>query len=228
MIRLHFVVEGQTEATFVSLVLAPHLSKFQVFTKVRLVRTSPRGAGGLVNYEHAKADLRRWMTEDRHASARFTTMFDLYQLPNTFPGYAEAAGLEPFSRVRKLESAMTADIEGAAFPSRFVPYVQLHEFEALVLAEPARLGSEYPEHAAGAAALESECRPFDSPEQINDGEATAPSKRILAHVPGYEKVRAGPALVNKIGLPTLRMRCPHFGEWLSRLESLDERELPVP
>ena len=32
---------------------------------------------------------------------------------------------------------------------------------------------------------------------------------------------AGPLLAEDIGLATLRVRCPHFGEWLTRLEQLD-------
>jgi hypothetical protein len=51
---------------------------------------------------------------------------------------------------------------------------------------------------------------------------TAPSKRIIRHVPIYErnKVRVGAPAAVAIGLNNLRTKCPHFGNWLSRLESM--------
>jgi hypothetical protein len=60
------------------------------------------------------------------------------------------------------------------------------------------------------------------PEEINEGATTAPSKRIIRHLPVYErsKVRVGAAAAAAIGLPALREKCPHFNDWLSRLESL--------
>ena len=65
---------------------------------------------------------------------------------------------------------------------------------------------------------------FDSPELINDGNNTSPSKRIIGEVPEYErmKVSAAPIVAEKIGLPTLRLKCKHFGEWLCKLETLNK------
>lgn len=63
---------------------------------------------------------------------------------------------------------------------------------------------------------------FDSPELINDGPTTAPSKRIIAEIPEYafQKSTAGPLIAARIGLDVMRARCPNFGEWLGRLEAL--------
>jgi hypothetical protein len=57
---------------------------------------------------------------------------------------------------------------------------------------------------------------------INDGEETAPSKRIGKEIPDYlgAKPTAGPIIAGKIGLETMRMKCPHFNEWLTKLENL--------
>ncbi|NLX56174.1 MAG: DUF4276 family protein [Planctomycetaceae bacterium] len=35
------------------------------------------------------------------------------------------------------------------------------------------------------------------------------------------KPTAGPDIAKYIGLDVLRQRCPHFGDWIRRLESLD-------
>jgi len=59
-----------------------------------------------------------------------------------------------------------------------------------------------------------------SPELINDGPDTAPSKRILKEIPEYDKVGAGVLVAEKIGLEILRKKCNHFAEWLACLEQL--------
>lgn len=60
------------------------------------------------------------------------------------------------------------------------------------------------------------------PEQINDNPNTAPSKRIDRLFPGYAatKTSTGVELASVIDLATVRQKCPHFDEWLRRLEAL--------
>ncbi|MEH1786283.1 DUF4276 family protein [Nostoc sp.] len=62
-----------------------------------------------------------------------------------------------------------------------------------------------------------------TPELINDGQQTAPSKRIIARFPDYGRAKSafGPQLAERIGIEVIRSRCPHFNTWLSRLESLN-------
>lgn len=63
---------------------------------------------------------------------------------------------------------------------------------------------------------------FGSPELINEGNETAPSKRIIKEIPEYKdnKVLIGPTVAKEIGLPILRERCVHFNEWINKIESL--------
>ena len=222
MIRLHITTEGQTEQRFVDSVLRPHLAGFNVFSDARCVlvskdkRAAKEYRGGLVNYEKAKKDIQAWLKEDKNDECRFTSMFDLYALPDNFPGYAEAKlKATPYERVRFLEEEMTEDIGD----SRFIPYIQLHEFEALILVDPQKLDGEYLEHDRQIKALLAMVG-TQNPELINDGPTTAPSKRILTEIPEYNKATAGPAVAEKIGLKTLREKCPHFNEWLLKLENL--------
>ena len=66
---------------------------------------------------------------------------------------------------------------------------------------------------------------FDlSPELIDDGSQTSPSKRIVAEIPEYDgmKVSAGPIVAERIGLPTLRAKCKHFNAWLDQIGSLSD------
>lgn len=66
-------------------------------------------------------------------------------------------------------------------------------------------------------------RQFATPEHIDDDPRTAPSKRILSKLPGYDKVSAGPSAAVEIGLAKLRAECTHFNAWIQRLENLGQR-----
>ena len=59
-----------------------------------------------------------------------------------------------------------------------------------------------------------------NPELINQGHETAPSKRILKEIPEYDKVTSGVSVAECIGLDTLRQKCAHFDQWLTKLERL--------
>lgn len=163
------------------------------------------------------------MKEDQNSEASFTTMFDLYALPPNFPCFDQAKRHnDPYRRVTDLEEAFYHDINEVVNCTRFVPYIQLHEFESLVLAGPQQLDGKFLDHDRPIRKLVAMAATFTSPELIDDGNQTAPSKRIIREIPEYEgmKVSAGPMVAGKIGLPTLRSKCRHFNEWLNRLESL--------
>jgi hypothetical protein len=227
VIRLHIIAEGQTEQNFVKKILQRHLAERNIFADARCVLTSKdkRAAkeyrGGLLSYEKAKKDIQSWLKEDFRDECRFTTMFDLYAMPDDFPGYSEAMqSADKYERVHFLEEKMGNDIGDR----RFIPYIQLHEFEALILADPQKLEWEYLEHDTPIQRLIA-LAGNQNPELINDGPQTAPSKHIEKEIPGYDKATAGVAVVGRIGLHTLRQKCRHFHEWVSRLENLVEMNL---
>lgn len=224
MIRLHIIAEGQTEEEFVKTILAEHLANFNVITDVHCVTTKRTKTqvhrGGLVSYEKAKKDILLWLKQEKGKDVRFTTMLDLYALPNDFPQIDEAKRIsDPYQKVKKLETALADNINDY----RFIPYIQLHEFEALILTDPSKLIDRFPEYDKPVQELVANCKKYSSPELINDGETTAPSKRIIQFIPSYKgaKLSVAPLMVQKIGLPTIRNQCPHFNEWLIQLENLN-------
>lgn len=228
-IRLHIIAEGRTEEVFVKQTLSAYLWRFQISTVVRKVmtskdtRTSTFTRGGLVDYKKAKEDIQTWLREEkRHSESYFTTMFDLYALPENFPEYENAHNTykhEPYKRVELLEQAFQEDIGDR----RFIPYIQLHEFEALVLANPSNLENEYFDYADAIKQLQHALEEKDgNPELINDDPKTAPSKRILALIPEYDKANAGAEIAGMNGIDFLKQTCPHFSAWLARLETLSE------
>src|SRR5262249_1203514 len=152
------------------------------------------------------------------ADARFSMMVDLYSLPNDFPGYA--AGITKPTGKAKTEALQQSLAQHIGDP-RFIPYLQCHEFEALVLSDPSRISTLYDVPQAEIEALCRDSGVFATPEEINLGQHSHPKYRIEQKVQDYDENVAGPLLAEDIGLATLRVRCPHFGEWLTRLEQLD-------
>lgn len=219
-LRLYIIVEGQSERKFADDVLRPHLAAFSIDVKTRVVLTNRKLSkrGGILDFKKIHGDLYRLMREDRHPEARFTTMVDLYALPPEFPGWAEAERkTKPKERVDALEAAFQANLGD----NRFLPYIQLHEFEALLFCDLTQLQQRITDSNRAFAALAKEVRGME-PEEINEGATTAPSKRIINHMPIYDrlKVRVGAPAAAAIGLPRLRAKCPHFNEWITRLEAL--------
>lgn len=148
------------------------------------------------------------------SAARVTTLIDLYGLPDDFPGKDTAPRRPPVDRIAHLELALKTAVNHR----RFDPYLMLHEFETLVFVNPQLAAPHLPPEVISS--LQTIRAQFVSPEDINETRTGAPSKRILATFPQYEKARHGPLVVKSIGLASLRKACPHFDGWVARLEQL--------
>ncbi len=224
MTELLILAEGQTERTFARDVIGPHLNALGIRVDSTLLnpkdKSTGKSHGGAVSYAKVKRHLDQLMRQDRRNVRFFSTMIDLYKLPTDFPRYRDAETLRqrPLDRVHALETAFAADVSSR----RFIPYLQLHEFEACLFVDPGAFASQYENAAARIQRLEQIAASFDTPELINDNEQTAPSKRVIAEFPRYgkEKARVGPLVAQQIGLSAIRAKCPHFHAWISRLEQL--------
>lgn len=227
MKRLHITAEGQTEESFVKKVLVDHLGNHDISTDVRCVLTSKdkhrsdiQHRGGLINYEKAKNDIKQWLKEESNNNdVFFTTMFDLYALPPDFPGFEEARRKNnSYEKVKVLEDAFANDINDY----RFIPYIQLYEFETLLFSCPQKFEIEYFNSQKEIDILQTMVEEKGNPELINDGLETAPSKRIIKVFPDYanNKPAIGSMVAQEIGLDRLKQSCKHFAEWVEKLESL--------
>lgn len=229
MIKIvHVLCEGQTEQGFIDDVLKPYLMlKGVTSVKSILVTTNKKKnvRGGLVSYQHALGDLSIMIKSnidgeyERHI---FTTMFDLYALPNDFLGYEESYSIvDKYSRVKSFERAFY----NAVSCDRFVPYIQLHEYEALVFCGLDYLSQMYEGCESGIKRLKSDLLVVNNnPELINDRPDTAPSKRIIKAIEGdgrthfiYDKPKAGKFVAQKVGIDELCKKCVHFNEWIVNL-----------
>lgn len=208
--RLYVFVEGETEEAFVKSALAPHLVGHGISSTIPIL------AGGF--WKSWMRLMRDVLGEHRGREVRFTTLFDLYGLPRGFP---DIARLMEMTDTRARAAAVEAALGDIFRDDRLIPYVQRHEFEALVLAglDDSDWIFDSRDDAKGLAALIDEIGGV-APEDINDGATTAPSKRLAAHIPGYDKVLHGQMITDSVGLATLRNRCPGFAHWLAQLEAL--------
>lgn len=224
-IILNILCEGQTEEKFVKEVLRSHLPN--TVCKTQILETNHKGKqrGGMLSYQQVHRDLTRWMrsvmgrTSETHY---FTTMVDFYRLPADFPSYADAMKQPNASaKVATLEAAFGDDIQY----TRFIPYIQLHEFEALVFCGLSHLKREYPKAAKEIEKLDSLLQNTytGNPEDINNSVETAPSKRIIKALEKYyhyNKVKSGVSAVSQVGIDNLRKQCAHFNDWITKLEGL--------
>lgn len=223
MRRVHVICEGPTEETFVNEILAPSFAIRNVFL-IPSVLGQPGKKGGDVRHERLRADLRNRLRGD--STSLCTTLIDFYGLPEEFPGRKEARRFhEPEDMSSTVCTALETKVQhdiGENSVRRFIPYVQMHEFEGLLFSDPTNfaIGIEKPSLAIAFARIRSE---FRTPEHINDDPNKAPSKRIISLFPDnerYEKPTMGRLAATAIGLHKMRKECPLFNAWLAVLESL--------
>lgn len=220
MARILILVEGQTEERFVKDLLVPHLRAIDPSACVsptviptKRVLSGKDFKGGILNYAQIPNALNR-LVNDR--SALVTTLIDFYGLPRETPGVETLpARANAREKVLHVEDAIWNDL---GKPSNLDVHLALHEFEAFLFAESTALEAAMDSNGL-AAELDGIRRQFPTPEDINQGRQTAPSKRILALRPEFGKTSHGVNAVKRIGLAKLRSECPHFAEWLDRLEA---------
>jgi hypothetical protein len=218
MKRALVLVEGATEERFVKDLLRPHLWTLNLDIAPTLLVTKrvKRGGsfrGGVTGFGKFENDAKRLLASA--GDALVTTMLDYYRLPADFPGMATRPLGTPIQRVGHVERAMQKHFGS---PANFLTYLALHEFEALLFSSPEELprAVTQPEKKSEFAAIRAE---FPTPEDINERPGKSPSKRIERLFPAYRKAIHGPSTVARIGLERIRVECPHFAEWLNKLES---------
>ena len=214
MIRVNVLCEGPTEEQFVNKVLSPHFFD-------RGIILTARSLDGGFSYGRLKYQIIQWLNNEQ--GAYVTTLVDLYGMNSKYPGYASSQNLDAQSKVNTIEAAVKADILGSdnLHNRKFIPNVQLHEFEALLFSDPETMEEWLAlNHTISTGTFQTIRKAFASPEHINDSPRTAPSKRILAIVPAYDKIIEGIIISQDIGLANIRAACPHFDAFCTTLENL--------
>ena len=161
MVRVAVSVEGKTEEQFIKAVLVPYLEG-------KDIAVSPVSINGNVSVENIQREIKGLL----HGFDYVTTFYDFY-------------GFRRKKREDTKES-LENQLRGAIEEDdrwRFLPYIQMHEFEGLLFASPQAMGKILQDESMieWANGILRDFR--NDPEQINDSSETAPSKRLCSRYP---------------------------------------------
>ena len=168
--------------------------------------------GGIKGWAEVRKDILGHLRQD--TGRLVTTMVDYYGLPQTWPGRKAAGGLVFAQKAKTVEDALLADISegmgGAPSTSdRFIPYVMMHEFEAMLFSDCEGFGRGICREDI-VQPLQAIRDQFAKPEEIDDSPDTAPSKRIEHLMPNYQKPLIGNLAALEIGIHAILPRVSTF------------------
>lgn len=213
------LVEGRTEKIFIADLLVPYLAGKGVYM-TPIVISKPGQKGGDVRFSRAKNDIGLHLKQRNNT---YLTMFvDYYGIKGDWPGLSEAKKqATPSGKAAAMNSATSQRVMELYGDNdakrRFIPYVAMHEFEALLFSGPDQLAEAIHVSPSQIEKIITEC---GGPENIDDSPETAPSKRIEKLNAGFRKTSTGIAIAKAIGLAKIREVCPVFNDWLTTLENL--------
>ncbi len=216
MKRLIIVCEGPTEQEFCKDVLQPYFQQYDISVVCPLIKKS---GGGIITWEPLKRQLRNHLFEE---GAYVTMLVDYYRLkdPDKIPGWSESLSIQnKQKRMHFLFDQMKLDMD-ETLRDRFIPYIQLHEFEGLLFSDLSPYQEYFGSSICDFKKLEAVITSHPNPEMINEGPNTAPSKRLMDIISGYDKVLYGGVLAMSLGLQKIREHCPMFNEWISTLQKI--------
>ncbi len=213
--RVLILVEGQSAYRFVKDILCPFYDNRGIYLNptinpTRRVLAGPDFKGGITKYSPFRKQLQNLL---RDKQATVTTFIDYYGLPQDFPGMRDCPLGSPQVQVEHVQNAVRKDL---CSPTNFLPFVMLHEFEAMLFTSAdvlPKILSATDEEKQKFSAI---CNQF-APEEINQELESSPSHRINKIFRTYSKVLHGSAALEQIGLCTIKSRCPHLSSWLEQL-----------
>ncbi|MBU5425934.1 DUF4276 family protein [Tissierella pigra] len=214
MIRLFILCEGQTEERFVNELLSGYLSSKGIIVIPIILATkrtpTKKYKGGISSYNKIKSEVEILCKSDK--AAFVTTMLDYYALPLDVPGRKEPIGKDIYEKVCYVEGQMYEDIA----LENFMPNIILHEFEGLLFSNP-ECFSYCDSDTRRIEEIVKIREENETPEHINDGVSTAPSKRVVKIFDNYDKIIDGINIAINIGIDCILKECHHFGKWIDKL-----------
>jgi len=223
MKRIFIIVEGETEERFVRRILYPHFINLGIHLEPELWVTNRKtgSAGGGRSFDlienHLRRRIQRYSTD---TNVYISTMIDLYRFPRQGNTVYDEDVILANSGINK-KTLLEEKLYRRFSFYRFIPYIQLHEFEALLYSDISKLVLFYTDKQYEISQLA--CATIGiSPEDINDRIETSPSHRIIDTIPVFEKQKAtvGPTIADAIGLNLIREKCPEFDKWVKKMETI--------
>jgi hypothetical protein len=216
--RVIIICEGETEKEFCTKMLSLYFANKGIYIQSPLIKKS---MGGIVKWPELKKEILLYLKTD--PTAIVTTLIDYYGIHSKygFPNWNDAESQpDKNNRMEIIEKGMALEIEDA-YRYRFIPYMQLHEFEGLLFNDINIFYQQIPEaKLVGLDELKSTFDAYDNPEMINNNKQTSPSHRLQRIIRGYNKIIYGNILAEAIGLDRIRSKSPRFNEWLNNIEKV--------
>lgn len=212
---LHILCEGESEAGFVQNHLKKYFCQYNIDVRYSLISTNQQFKikGGNTDYKNIKRDIENLL---KTPSCILTTFIDYYKIPSNFPEYKECHKKSNVYSIKLcLETAMLEDIKkrNPNAAQRFIPYIQLHEFESLIFSDISNIKgkSEFKNE------LSKILKKYDNPELINANQP--PSKRIMEIFPEYRNAKAHQSqyLMQNIQIENILTSCKGFNNWIESI-----------
>ena len=204
------ICEGPTEEVFCSNLLSQYLQN-SCRIEIRLL-------GGNCNWQRIRDMAEKALKQQKNALV--TTFFDYYGVKTKkFPNWKETVGINKANvreRIEILENGMLEEID-SDLRYRFIPYIQLHEFEALLFNNIEVFDNNFKQSEFNRVKLLDVLNKFPDPELINQKRETSPSHRLERIIPSYDKIIYGNMLVEMIGIKQIRQKNIHFNNWIEQL-----------
>ena len=219
-IEIVAIVEGKTEQIFIQDIVYPYMINKSICI-TPIIISKPGQKGGDVKFSRARNDIELHL---KQRSDTFLTLFvDYYGIKSDWPGLEEARSHRMANRKAEILNDATKNRVNSLFcdygsDRRFIPYISMHEFEALLFSEPQVLAMHLQVHQSEIDRILAEC---GEPERIDDSPHSAPSKRLESLSSHFKKTSTGIAIAKAIGLTKIREHCPIFNKWLIDIEHLN-------
>ena len=230
--NLVIITEGATETGALPALLTQYFRGLGFEAVFQTLGLPSRPKGGHKDISVLIKDIE--LTAKQYQGCYISTFFDYYGLNPKWPGVNETkaeTAVNAVQKVARIENCLGQEITEKVnsdflWDGHFIPYIQLHEFEALLFALPDEMAiivdtKGHKEKLANE--FKAISAKFDSCEEINDSFDTAPSKRI-ASLCAYRKGKSSEAHAWQIfkhgNLESVRRACPRFSAWLNRFEEL--------
>jgi hypothetical protein len=214
MLRLVFIVEGDTEILLVNKVIMPYIYGlgYNVTHNCQTITTNRKQhkKGGVGSYGKFKNEIQKTLSQ---GNVLVTTLVDFFKLPTDFPQFTKDS-----SRIHQIETAILQDFDNNP---NLLPYIQRHEVEALMYSsmEGFELVMDEDEQLEKVQQIISQ---YPNPEDINNSPATAPSKRLQS-IYDYDKTGDGEMIFEMVGITPMLEKCPRFATWINSIVTkLDE------
>lgn len=214
MRTIYIIVEGPTEEEFVNNSVSTHLRNFGIINTIPVpLETSPGYFGGDLSFSRYLSNVQKLLQSD--PTAIVTSIIDFYELRTDFPGYNDAMNISnKIHSVEFIEDQIMNNVKN----DRFIPYIQLHEFEGLLFSDIRGFQNFFPSVVNHAQYI---INHFPNPELINNGPTTHPSARLKdifsKNSIRYKKTFHGPLIAIENGINSIIIKCPRFRIWIENI-----------